>query len=67
MDNNRVLVRDCEGKLFEMRVVSVAVELVYVTTFGDDDDLDSIGVPKEDVFEFTADREGPMRRWTPHP
>jgi hypothetical protein len=63
MDNNRVLVRDCEGELFEMKVVSAAGSLVYVTACGADDGLDSIGVPAEDVFEFTVNPETKMRQW----
>jgi hypothetical protein len=65
MDYEHILVRDCEGKLLEMKAVSVAGGLVYVTRCGDDDGFDSVGVPREDVFEFTAHPETQMRRWEP--
>jgi hypothetical protein len=65
MDNDRVLVRDCEGRLLKMKVVSVASGLVYVTACGDYDGLDSIGVPAGDVFEFTVHPETQLRPWVP--
>lgn len=64
--NERVLVRDCEGKLLEMKAVSVDGGLVYVTRCGDDDGLGSIGVPAEDVFEFTEHPATGVLSWIPH-
>ena len=65
MQAELVLVRDFEGRLFEMKAVGVARGLVYVVRSGDDDGLDAVGVPEEDVFKFTnAARRGKrMERW----
>jgi|GEM_PF-6423330 len=65
MENNRVLVRDCEGNLSEMKVVAAVRGLVYVTRCGKDDGRYSVGVPAEDVFEFTDHPEIQMHQWIP--
>lgn len=66
MQNERVLVRDCEGKLFDMMAVSKAGALVYVTKAGRSDNFCAVGVPAEDVFEFTEHPKTQLRQLTPH-
>lgn len=64
---NKVLVRDCDGKIFEMQAVSAKSGLVYVVPCGDDDGLGAIGFPEEDVFEFTTRRTSELEKWKGFP
>jgi len=61
--SDRVLVRDCEGKFIDMIVASSAGSLVYVTRNLERNDLCAIGVPAEDVFEFTRHPETKILPW----